>query len=260
MAVPLLLTVAACSNRSNRIPEGLTDPDRYLYEQGSAALNDKKWITAREYFRQIVDGYPQSQYRAEAKLGLGDTFLNEGTTQAYIQAESEFREFLTFFPTHTRADYAQYRLALTHFNQMARPERDQTETRAALKEFDVFLERFPNSALRPEVEGKRREAQDRLSRSEYGVGLFYYRVRWYPGAIVRFRTLLESDPQYTARDAVYFHLAESLVLMQREAEALPYYERLLKEFEVSEYLEQAQRRVTELKAQQAARPPTLSGA
>ena len=36
--------------------------------------------------------------------------------------------------------------------------------------------------------------------------------------------------------------------MKREAEALVYYEKLLQEFEQSEYLPEAQKRVTELKA------------
>jgi hypothetical protein len=40
--------------------------------------------------------------------------------------------------------------------------------------------------------------------------------------------------------------------VKREAEALPYFERLVKEFEQSEYLEKAKMRVTELKALPAA--------
>ena len=49
---------------------------------------------------------------------------------------------------------------------------------------------------------------------------------------------------------MYYHLAESLRLSGRKeslAEALPYYERLLKEFEQSEYLENTKKRIAELK-------------
>ncbi len=60
--------------------------------------------------------------------------------------------------------------------------------------------------------------------------------------------LLTSDPEYTRRDAVYYYLGESLLKVNRQAEALPYYERLIKEFEQSEYLEQARKRIIELKA------------
>ena len=85
--------------------------------------------------------------------------------------------------------------------------------------------------------------------SEYRVGYFYFRNKWYPGAIDRFKSVLERDPQFTNRDAVYFYLGESLIKVQRPAEALPYYERLLAEFEQSEHLADAKKRVEELKAE-----------
>jgi outer membrane protein assembly factor BamD (BamD/ComL family) len=61
--------------------------------------------------------------------------------------------------------------------------------------------------------------------------------------------VLKDDPEYTGRDAVYYYLADSLVKMKLEAEALPYLEKLIAEFEQSEYLVEAQKRVTELKTQ-----------
>jgi hypothetical protein len=42
--------------------------------------------------------------------------------------------------------------------------------------------------------------------------------------------------------------------VSRKPEALPYYERLLKEFEQSEYLERAKKRVDELKNTAMAKP------
>ena len=97
------------------------------------------------------------------------------------------------------------------------------------------------------MEARLREAKDRLDLSDFGVGLHYYRTRWYPGAIARFRELLKSDPGYTNRDAVYFYLAESLLKTENKAEALPYYERLVSEFESSQYLDEARKRISELK-------------
>lgn len=258
-ACVLVLSAAAlaggCASSSSTVPPGTLEPDRLLFERGTAAVNARKWFTAREYFRQIVEGYPQSPYRAEAKLGLGDTYLGEGTAQGQVLAVNEFREFLTYFPTHPRADYAQFRLALAYHHQMARAERDQTNTKDALKEFDAFFERFPESALAGEARQKQREARDRLSESDYRVGLFYYRTRWYPGAIDRLQSVLKTDPEFTNRDAVYYYLAESLAAVKREAEALPYLDKLVQEFEASEYLERAQKRIPELKASMGTAPP-----
>jgi outer membrane protein assembly factor BamD len=237
----------ACASASNRMPAG-TQPDTYLFEQGTQALTDRNWLEARDYFRQLVDSYPQSPHRADAKLGIGDSYLGEGTTGAYLLAVNEYREFLTFYPTHARADYAQYKLGMAFSAQMLSPRRDQTFTRDAIREFETFLERYPNSALRPEVQGKLREARDRLSESEYLVGLFYFRQRWYPGAIDRFKAVLKEDPNFTNRDAVYYYLGEALLRVERKAEALPYFERLIKEFQQSEYLKDAWKRLAELKS------------
>jgi outer membrane protein assembly factor BamD len=252
-AIPLVIALtfavaAACATGPKRPPTGTPDPDRFLFERGSEALKDRKWLTAREYFRQLVDVYPQSQYRADAKLGIGDTYLGEGTTEAFLLGINEFREFLTFYPTHRRADYAQYKLGMAHYYQMRAPERDQTETKEAIRELTIFMERYPGSSLRNEAAAKLREARDRLSNSEYQVGYHYHRQRWWPGAIERFKAIVERDPEYTRRDAVYFYLGEALERVNRPAEALPYYDRLLKEFESSEFLPEAQKRVEAIRA------------
>jgi outer membrane protein assembly factor BamD len=248
-AVVLLLLGAACASGPRRPPTGTPEPDRFLFERGTESLNDRKWLTAREYFRQLADVYPQSPYRAHAKLGIGDTYLGEGTPEAFVLGINEFREFLSYYPTHERADYAQYKLAMAHFYQMRAPERDQTETREAIRELTAFLERYGSrSALADEARAKLREARDRLGMSEYHVGLHYHRQRWYPGAIDRFKSLIERDPGYTNRDAVYFYLAEAYERIQRPAEALPYYDRLVKEFEQSEFLPEAQKRIEAIRS------------
>lgn len=54
---------------------------------------------------------------------------------------------------------------------------------------------------------------------------------------------------------MYFYLGESLIKVDRPAEALPYFEKLVAEFEASEHLEDAQARVATLKTQAAAKAP-----
>lgn len=255
LAVTMAL-IAGCAGKAKTLPPGSADADKFLFERGAESAKDKKWIEAREYYRNLVDNYPQSPYRPDAKLALGDTYISDGGTENLLLAGNEFREFLTFYPTHPRADYAQLQLAKSFAAQMLAPERDQSATRDAIKEIEIFLQRFPNSQLMPEARKMEREAKDRLSEANYRIGFYYFRVRWYPGAIDRFKDLLKVDPNYTNRDAVYYHLAESLYRAslndadptEKRAEALPYYERLLKEFEKSEYLAEAQKRVAELKA------------
>lgn len=258
---PLVATVLAlalvpgCASAvRNTVPPGTLQPDQFLFDRGTQALNERRWLVAREYFRQLIETYTQSPVRPDGKLGLGDTYLGEGTGEALVLAINEFQEFLAFYPTHARADYAQYKLGMAHFRQMRGVGRDQTETKSAVTHLETFVARYPTSSLMPEVQAKLREARDRLSENDFIVGRFYYRIRWYPGAIDRLTTLLKQDPAYTGRDGVYFYLGESLLKVNREAEALPYFERLVAEFERSEHLEEARKRITELKAHAQAKP------
>jgi len=251
LAAIVLAAAGACSSSlrsKGLVPTGTVNPDQFLFERGTKELNDKKWLNAREYFKELIETYTQSPYRPDAKLGMGDTYLGEGSSESLVLAINEFKEFLTFYPTNRRADYAQYKLALAHFRQMRAPQRDQSETRDAVHEFDVFLDRYPNSTLAPEVKDHLREARDRLSEADYEVGFFYFRQRWYPGAADRFLTVLKDDPDFKNRDAVYFYLAETYVKTNQKARALPYYEKLVEEFQQSEYLRDARKRIEELRS------------
>jgi outer membrane protein assembly factor BamD len=242
-----LVTVAACGGKTV-MPSNTANPDRFLFDRGEASLKERDWLEAREYYRQVFDNYPQSPFRPDAKLGIADTYLGEKSTESLVLADSEYREFLTYYPRHQRADYAQYKLAMTYFQQMRGPDRDQTATREALTEFQVFFDRFPDSKLMPEVKKNWRIARDRLSDSELQVGETYVRMGPFAwrGAVTRLQGLLKEDPEYTHRDAAYYHLAEIYLKSDNKAQAIPYYQRLVDEFVQSEYLERAQIRLKEL--------------
>jgi outer membrane protein assembly factor BamD len=249
VAAIAVLAAACAGNKPPVVPAGNTAPDQFLFQRGDDAMKRGRWLEARTYYQQIVDNYPQSTLRPDAKIGVGDSYLGEGGEGNLVLAENEFKEFITFYPTSGRVDFAQYKLAMSHFMRMRAPERDQTETVAAVREFEVFFDRYPNSMLTTEVRGKWREARSRLSEASYRVGLYYFRVRWYPGAIDRFKEVLKDDPGYPGRDAVYYYLAESLLRTDKKAEAVPYYDRLVKEFDQSEFLVDARRKLETTAAQ-----------
>ena len=257
--IVILLTLSACASGPKKPPVGTLEPDKFLWERGTEELNKKRWLTSREYFRQLMDSYPQSQYRADAKLGLADSYLGEGSAESNVLAVNEYREFLSFYPTHKRAYYAQFKLGMCHYNQMHGPDRDQTETKEAITELTAFVQRYSRPEENPlldEGRARLREAKDRMSDADYRVAVFYLKTQKFPpAAITRFKAILTDDPEYSRRDGVYFYLAQALIKMKQEKEALVYLDRLTVEFEQSEYLEQSKKLIDTLKADPATKKP-----
>ena len=48
--------------QEDAVPQGAAEPDKFLYDKGNESLAKHRWLTAREYFRRILDTYPQSNY------------------------------------------------------------------------------------------------------------------------------------------------------------------------------------------------------
>ncbi|MEO8481753.1 MAG: outer membrane protein assembly factor BamD [Acidobacteriota bacterium] len=251
IAAMLAFGLTACGprNKGAVVNPGEANADKYLFDRGNESLTRKHWLEAREYFRKLVDTYPTSPYRQDAKLGIGDTYLGERRSDSDVLAANEFREFLRYYPLASKADYAQYRLALSQVRQELSPERDQTATHEALRELNTFVANYPQSQWLPDVMKLLRETRDKLSDSEFFVGRQYYRTRWYPGAVSRLTELLKTDPQYTRRDGAYFFLAEAYYKQDKKPDALALYEKLIGEFRVSDYLKDARERIAVLQAE-----------
>jgi outer membrane protein assembly factor BamD len=256
LAIALICAgVTACASGQKDPLPGQVDADKFLFDRGTALLAKKNWLTAREYFRRIVDSYPQSTYRTEAKLGVGDSYLGEGSIGALIMGANEFREFLQFFPVDPRTDYAQYRLTYAISKQMLRADLDQTATHETLAEVQKFNQNFPKSQYRPEVDKIYRQARDRLSQSEFKVGRLYFKAGYMRGAVPRFVGILNDDPGYTKKDEVYYYLGESFRRAGARAEAVPVFERLIAEFPKSKYARDARKRMAEMAPKTPPAPP-----
>ena len=181
----------------------------------------------------------RATYRPDAKLGVGDTYIGEHNTESLLLAVNEFREFLTFYPTSPRADYAQYRLAFAQSRADAGTGA-RSDEHARSGQGTAGLRRSLSRTARccPRPGRCMRKAKDRLSEASYRVGFFYYRVEVVSGRRRSLQAGAERGPGvHAAATPSTTTWPKSLLRQEKKAEALPYFERLLKEFEQSSYLE-----------------------
>ena len=179
-------------------------PDKVLFDRAMDAIKHDKYDVARLSLQTLINTYPDSEYIARAKLAIGDSWYQEGGAAAMAQAESEYKDFITFFPNMPEAAEAQMKIANIHFSEMEKADRDPTHARRAEEEYRQMILQFPDSPLVPQAKERLLEVQEVLARREYLIGHFYYLREDYPAAIARLKSVTDTYPLYSgAADALF---------------------------------------------------------
>lgn len=181
-------------------------PDKVLFDRAEDAIKHGKYDIARLSLQTLINTYPDSEYVARAKLAIGDSWYNEGGAAAYAQAESEYKDFITFFPNMPEAAEAQMKIANIHFREMEKADRDPTHALRAEDEYRQMILQFPDSPLIPQAKERLLEVQEVLARREYEIGHFYYMRDSYPAAIARLKSVTDTYPLYSGSDDALFDL------------------------------------------------------
>lgn len=238
---------SSCSSRRmGETPTG-AQADRRLLALGQQSLEDGDWDTARTWFRQLLDSYPRSQFAGDARLGIADTYNNQRGAQNALLAATEYRDYLTFFPNHPRADYAQFQIAYGHFRRRRSADRDQEDTRLAATEFRKLLELYPNSRYAEGARVHLVECEDDLATSMLLKAEFYQDHRkWCRGAIPRLEEIVAQHPGFERIDEVRDRLGRALTDCGRESEALLHFQKIVEEHPDSEFAPRARERIREI--------------
>jgi outer membrane protein assembly factor BamD len=144
-----------------------------------------------------------------AKLAVGDTWFKEGGSAALTQAESEYKDFITFFPNTPEAAEAQMKVGDIYFQQMEKPDRDPQNAVHAEQEYRTMLEQFPDSPLVPRAKQRLRETQEVLAQRQFEIGEFYATREQWAASIARLQTVADSYPLFSHTDQALITIGDA---------------------------------------------------
>jgi len=188
-------------------------PDKELFDKAMNAMKHGRYDVARLDLQTLLNTYPDSEYQMRAKLAVGDTWFKEGGTAALTQAESEYKDFITFFPNSPEAAEAQMKVGDIYFQQMEKPDRDPQNAVHAEQEYRTMLEQFPDSPLIPRAKQRLREVQEVLAQRQYEIGEFYAGREQWPAAIARLETITDSYPLFSHSDEALITIGDGYATM-----------------------------------------------
>ncbi len=195
-------------------------PDRQLYDKALDATKRGHFDVARLDLQTLLNTYPDSQYQMKAKLAIADSWYREGGTAALTQAESEYKDFITFFPNAPEAAEAQMRVGDIYFRQMDKPDRDYAKAIHAQEEYRLMLQQFPESTLVPQAKQRLREVQEVLATREADIANYYSTRENWPATIARYQTVVDTYPQFSHMDDVLVGLGDAYAAEARYMRSL----------------------------------------
>ena len=211
------------------------EPDKQLYDKAVEDIKHGKYEIGRLSLQTLINTYTDSEYLAKAKLAIADSYYKEGGTSNITQAINGYKDFIVFFPFLPEAAYAQAQVAMCHFNEMPKPDRDNAHAKAAEEEFQTFLTKYPKDLLAPEAQQHLREVQEVIAEGQFRIGYYYYVKQDRRAAAGRLIPLTKRYPLYSKTDTALWMLADVFEKSERKDIAGNYYAQIVKNYPLSKY-------------------------
>jgi outer membrane protein assembly factor BamD len=260
IAALALLAVSGCSStKAAKKPDKITQellstPKEVLYQKGQALIAKKKWDQGRKYLSYVFETYPNDVLGREALLLVADSYVKQGGTAAYTEARYRYRDYLNRYPDAPRRDYARYQFAYCSDREHESPDRDQTQTKEAIQQYQALIREYPDSGYAGAARERIRQLLDLLAEHEFGVGYFYMRKGSSMSALGRYNGIEERFPDYGGKAKLFYYHGKTLARLGRADEASRLYSRVIEEYPNSKYAKKARSRLKKLKPA-AVQPP-----
>jgi outer membrane protein assembly factor BamD len=213
--------------------DNTAEPDKILYNRAVDDIKHGRQEVGRLGLQTLINTYPDSEFLAKAKLGIADSFYKESGTANMAQAIQGYKDFIVFFPFLPEAAYAQLQVANAHYQQMAKPDRDRSEAKAAEDEYQTFLSKYPKDPLAPKAEQRLRDVQEIIAEGDYRIGYFYYVKGDKRAAAARLTTIAKRYPLYSRSDRVLWMLGDIYEKSEHKEIASVYYGDIVKNYPLS---------------------------
>ena len=211
------------------------EPDKQLYDKAMDDIKRGRHEVGRLGLQTLINTYPDSEYLAKAKLAIADSYYKEGGTANITQAIAGYKDFNVFFPFLPEAAYAQMQIAMAHYNEMPKPDRDNNHARFAEEEFQTFLAKYPKDPLAPQAQQHLREVQEVIAEGQFRIAYYYFVKGDRRAAAGRLIPLTRRYPLYSKSDTALWMIGDVFERSERKDIAGMYYAQIIRNYPLSKY-------------------------
>jgi outer membrane protein assembly factor BamD len=150
----------------------------------------ERYEEAIRRYTEVKNKFPYSNFATKAELAIADVYYKQ---ESYAEAQVAYQMFKELHPTAPQADYVQFRIGMSYFNQLPSTiDRDLTLAEDAIINLSDFIKKFPNSSYLSEAKEKRTAAIKMLAEKEDYIADFYFKRKIFDSALTRYENLYQN--------------------------------------------------------------------
>jgi len=241
----ILVSISSCSKFQQHMKS--TDMEA-KYKAAVNYYEKKDYYHALQLFEELI-----SVYRGTSKAEMSYFYYTYCTyyVDDFTMAAYHFNNFVQSYPNSSHAEEMQYMYAYCFYLDSPISSLDQSSTIEAVDKFQIFINKFPQSAKVEEANKKIDELRLKLEEKTFNNAKLYYKTENYKAAVVAFANLLKDYPytkfreesMYLSLRASYNYAMNSIdsKRLERLKAAQEEYYNLVDNFAQSRYLRDAER-------------------
>jgi len=203
-AIILLIFIAIVFSSCSKHQKLLKSTDNDMkYEKAVEYYEKGDYYRALQVFEQLISVYRGTDKAEQLYYYYAYAYYYE---REYVMASYYFKRFSVNFPSSEFAEEASFMIAYTKYLDSPRYSLDQTVTREAIDEFQLFINRFPYGEKAAEATELIIELRDKLEKKSYSIANLYFKMEDYRAAIISYQSLLKDFPDTEFKEDVLYNI------------------------------------------------------
>ena len=220
----------------------MTPDEQFVYAK--TKFDKKDYTKAKMHFLLVVMNNPGNIIIEKAQFYLAESYFY---LKEYILAVEEYEKLIRSLPQSPFVDNARYKIGFCYYKLSPGYTLDQEYTYKAISQFQYFLEEFPDSELKPEVERLLVECRNKLAKKRFKTGELYRKMGYYKAAIISFDALIETFYDTEFADDSLFWKGKCHYKMGQLSEAEKSFEDLISKYKQSKWINKAEKELEDIK-------------
>lgn len=202
--VSFVIISTGCSSKHKKLLNSNNHDAKY--EAAIQAYNKKDYFHASQLFENLLMYY-RGRDKAEAvNLYYAKSLLGSSD---YYSAGYQFQNFVRWFPYSKDAEEALFQAAYCKYLESPDYSLDQALTHESIKEFQTYVEKYPNSPRVSEANKLMDELRTKLIKKEYETAYNYYKTSNFQSAQESLRKFIHHYPDAKYRQEAMYYLVLS---------------------------------------------------